>query len=169
MLSRIKSATLLGINALEILVEVDAKQGLPAEHIVGLPDTVIRESRCRIRSAIKNSGFQYPVRHYIINLAPAEIPKEGAVFDLPIAVGILEVTGQIDERPEGFFVGELSLNGDIKSIRGIISICEMENVTVTEIGVTGGSELCFCDEIVAVEELREAHEHWLPDYMAAVS
>ena len=113
MLSKIKSATLIGINAIEITVEVNCSLGLPAENIVGLPDAVIRESRNRIKTAIKNAGYEYPTRHYTINLAPAEIPKEGAIFDLPIAVGILQATGQLDYIPNAFFVGELSLDGSL--------------------------------------------------------
>ncbi|RAP31947.1 hypothetical protein DID76_01760 [Candidatus Marinamargulisbacteria bacterium SCGC AG-414-C22] len=125
MLKTIKSASLLGIDAIEINVEVDCKKGLPTELIVGLPDTVIRESRSRIKAAIKNSGYEYPLRNYTINLAPADLQKEGAVFDLPIAVGLLAVTEQLPTIPNAFFVGELSLNGSVKPIRGIISICEL--------------------------------------------
>ena len=99
--------------------------GLPTEQIVGLPDTVIRESRSRIKAAIKNSGFEYPVRNYTINLAPAEIPKEGAIFDLPIAIGILQATGQLEHIPDAYFVGELSLDGAIKPVRGILSISDL--------------------------------------------
>ena len=124
MLSSLMSATLIGMDALEIFVEVDAKRGLPTENIVGLPDTIIRESKSRIRAAIKNSGFEYPIKQYTINLAPADIPKEGAVFDLPIAVGLLRATGQLTDDYQAFFVGELSLTGKIKGIRGILSICE---------------------------------------------
>jgi magnesium chelatase family protein len=124
MLVTVKSATLRGIDAVEIDVEVDAAHGgLPGEALVGLPDTVIRESKNRIRSALKNSGFKYPLKFYTINLAPAEIPKEGPLFDVPIAVGILQATEQFPLKEKTLFVGELSLNGDIKPIRGAISIC----------------------------------------------
>lgn len=129
MLSRIKSASLFGIDAITITIEVDAAKGLPCENIVGLPDAVIRESKSRIKSAIKNSGFEYPTNAYTINLAPADMPKEGAFFDLPIAAGILEATGQLPELKNLVVVGELSLNGDIKPIRGIISIAELVKKT----------------------------------------
>ena len=125
MLSKIKSASLLGIDAIQIDVEVNCAMGLPTEYIVGLPDTVIRESRNRIKTAIKNSGFDYPTRSYTINLAPADIPKEGAIFDLPIAIGILQATGQLDALPDSFFVGELSLDGSVKPIKGIVSISDL--------------------------------------------
>jgi len=126
MLSVISSATLIGIDAQLISVEVDAGNGLPSEMIVGLPDMVIKESRNRIKSAIKNSGFAYPVKAYTINLAPAEIRKEGPLFDLPIAIGILKATKQIFfDTDDSIFIGELSLNGDIKPVKGVVSICHM--------------------------------------------
>lgn len=126
MLATVKSAALVGIDATEITVEVDSRHGgLPGEAIVGLPDTVIRESRNRIKSALKNSGFQYPCNFYTINLAPAELPKEGPFFDVPIAIGLMQATHQMPEAQNTLFVGELSLNGEIKPIRGAISICHM--------------------------------------------
>ena len=126
MLSKVKSDALIGIEAIDITVEVDATPGLPVEIIVGLPDAVVKESKNRIKSAIKNSGFNYPAKVYTINLAPADIKKEGPLLDLPIATGILQSTGQISEpRESTLVVGELSLNGEIKSIRGILSICHM--------------------------------------------
>ncbi len=119
------SAALMGIEAYEVRIEVDAHQGLPAEIIVGLPDATVRESRNRIRSAIKNAHFDYPLRAYTINLAPAEIRKEGPLLDLPIAVGILQATQQLPPDPDTLFIGELSLNGDVKPVRGVLSICDM--------------------------------------------
>ena len=125
MLAKIRSVALFGIAALDVTVEVDATRGLPGETIVGLPDTVIRESKNRIRAAIKNSGLEYPLKLYTINLAPAEIKKEGPLFDLPIAVGILQATGQLAADPDSLYVGELALDGTVKPVRGIISICDM--------------------------------------------
>ena len=101
-----------------------AQAGLPKEVIVGLPGTVIKESKNRIQSAIKEAGFRYPSKAYTINLAPAELPKEGPFLDLPIAVGILESLGIIESDPDAFYVGELSLSGEIKPIRGMLSICQ---------------------------------------------
>ena len=125
MLSCIHSATIIGINAIPITIEVDAHMGLPGETIVGLPDTVIKESKNRIRSAIKNAGLTYALQAYTINLAPAEIKKEGPLLDLAIAAGILSATGQLDLPNNTLLVGELSLNGAVQPVRGIISICEM--------------------------------------------
>lgn len=125
MISIINSSSLMGIDAVDIIVEVDASPGIPGEQIVGLPDTVVRESKSRIKSAIKNSGFSYPVKFYTINLAPAGLPKEGPFFDLPIAVGLLESTDQLKTKEHDLFVGELSLTGAIKGIRGMICIGNM--------------------------------------------
>ncbi len=126
MLSIVKSAALRGIDAVEISIEIDAANGgLPGEALVGLPDTVVRESKNRIKAAIKNSGFKYPLKFYTINLAPADLPKEGAFFDVPIAIGILQATEQLPVIESTLYVGELSLNGDVRPIRGIISICHM--------------------------------------------
>ena len=126
MISKLKSASLIGIDAIEITVEVDASKGLPKELFSGLPDTVIRESKDRIRSAIKNNKYFYPPFVYTIHLAPAELPKEGPFFDLPIALGILSATGQIDlPDKNSLYIGELSLSGELRPIRGILSICHM--------------------------------------------
>ena len=125
MLTKIKSATLLGIDAIAIDVEIDSKRGLPTEHIVGLPDIVIKESKARIKTAIKNSGFEYTLRHYTINLAPADLPKEGAYFDLPIAAGLLICNTQITLPNDITMIGELSLDGCVKPIKGMLAIAEM--------------------------------------------
>jgi magnesium chelatase family protein len=125
MISIINSASIFGIDAIKITIEIDACPGLPKENIVGLPDTIIKESRLRIRTAIKNSGFKFPIKSYTINLAPADLQKNGAYFDLPIAVGILENTNQLKTPPNSLYIGELSLNGDIKPVKGILSICSM--------------------------------------------
>lgn len=123
MLSIIRSATLVGMDSFDVNVEVSSSPGLPGEHVIGLPDTVIKESRSRIKQAIKHSGFDYPILNVTINLAPAELPKQGPLFDLAIAVGILQSTQQIQTDPNSVFIGELSLDGSIKPVRGIIPIC----------------------------------------------
>lgn len=124
-ITTVPSATITGPIAHLVSVEVSCQPGLPSETIVGLPDTVVKESRSRIRSAIRHCQFQYPARAIIINLAPAELKKEGPFFDLPIAVGILQATGQIPAITDTLFVGELGLAGDIRPVRGIISMCAM--------------------------------------------
>ncbi|MBA94542.1 MAG: magnesium chelatase [Rickettsiales bacterium] len=125
MLTKIKSATLLGVDAIAIDVEIDSKRGLPTEHIVGLPDIVIKESKARIKTAIKNSRFEYALRQYTINLAPADLPKEGAYFDLPIAAGLLICNNQIELPNDITMIGELSLDGCVKPIKGMLAIAEM--------------------------------------------
>ncbi len=114
----------MGMEAYSIDVEVDVSGGLPAFSVVGLPDASIRESRDRIRSAIKNSGFKFPANKIIVNLSPANIKKEGVGFDLPIAIGILAASGAMQqEELEGYiFCGELSLNGKLRPFRGALPI-----------------------------------------------
>ncbi|MGB9792845.1 MAG: YifB family Mg chelatase-like AAA ATPase [Thermacetogeniaceae bacterium] len=105
-----------------VRVEVDVSPGLPSFTIVGLPDTAVRESTERVRSAIRNAGFEFPLKRITVNLAPADLKKEGSLFDLPIAVGVLAATEQIpkEKLEEYIFVGELSLDGSICSVPGII-------------------------------------------------
>ncbi len=124
MLARVWSASLVGIDAVKVGVEVDIAGGLPAITIVGLPDTAVQESRERVKAAIKNSGFAFPVRKIIINLAPADLRKEGPSFDLPISVGVLAASEQIDADLLGdyLFLGELSLDGSLRPVAGILPI-----------------------------------------------
>jgi len=115
-------ATTLGLNGTLITVEIDIANGLPALDIVGLPDTAVRESRERVRAAIKNSGFEFPSRRITINLAPADLKKDSSGLDLPIAIGILAASGQItwNNFQEYLFVSELSLEGKLRGICGIL-------------------------------------------------
>ena len=124
MISKINSAVLYGIDSLAVQVEADISSGLPAFDIVGLPDSAVKESRERVRSAIKNCGFSFPAKRITINLAPANLRKEGPSFDLPIAAGILCTTGDIPQRAaQSFFMaGELSLDGSIRPIHGVLSM-----------------------------------------------
>lgn len=124
MFSEVYSATLLGIDAEIIKVEIDLSPGLPCFDIVGLPDSSVRESKERVRSAIRNIGIPFPVSRIIINLSPADIRKEGPKFDLPIALGLLSAMGVIPKESlhKTCVVGELSLDGHIRSVRGILPI-----------------------------------------------
>ncbi|QOJ37073.1 MAG: YifB family Mg chelatase-like AAA ATPase [Nitrospira sp.] len=124
MLAKVLSAAIVGIDAHLVEVEVDLSSGLPQFSIVGLPDATVRESRDRVRAALKNSGFQFPVKKITVNLAPANIKKEGAGLDLAIAVGILVAEDLIPHAAvaERVLVGELSLDGRLKSIPGALSI-----------------------------------------------
>ena len=123
MLAKAVSAGLTGIEAQIVEIEVDIIRGLPGFAIVGLPDSTIRESRERIRSAVENSGFEFPPQNFVVNLAPAGFKKEGAAFDIPVAVSILTATGQFS-GPAGALpiIGELSLDGSVKPVRGAISM-----------------------------------------------
>lgn len=123
MFAKIKSATLHGIEALIVNVEVDLSKGLPGWQIVGLPETMIKESKERVTAAIRNSGFEFGSRKTTVNLAPADIKKHGTAFDLPIAVGLLAASGTYPpERTKGWlFAGELSLTSSLTPIPGIIS------------------------------------------------
>lgn len=125
MLSKVLSATTVGLNGVLIKVEVDvAERGFPTFSIVGLPNKAIEESKERVRTAIKNSGFEMPDSKIVVNLAPADIPKEGSLFDLPIAIGILSSSGVLERKflKKSLFVGELSLDGVIRSVAGVLPI-----------------------------------------------
>ncbi|MFW2366603.1 MAG: YifB family Mg chelatase-like AAA ATPase [Desulforhopalus sp.] len=122
MLAKITSCTVLGVEGWLIQVEVDVAPGLPTFSTVGLPDSSVRESKDRVKSAIKNCGYEFPTRRITVNLAPADIRKEGAGFDLPIAVGILEASKTLVRKREGRYclVGELSLDGSVHRVRGML-------------------------------------------------
>lgn len=122
MLAIITSCSVLGIHGWLIQVEVDVAQGLPTFSTVGLPDSSVRESKDRVKAAIKNCGYQFPNKRITVNLAPADIKKEGAGFDLPIALGILEATETLNRQREGNYcvVGELSLDGCVHRVNGIL-------------------------------------------------
>lgn len=124
MLAKIVSCTVYGIDGILVSVEVDIAAGLPSFAMVGLPDASVREARDRVVAAIRNSGFDFPVRKVTVNLAPADIKKEGSAFDLPIAVGILAAAEQIQKRhlEDWCLVGELALEGALRPVRGILSI-----------------------------------------------
>jgi magnesium chelatase family protein len=124
MFARVASATVIGIEAAPIDVEVDVGAGLPCCSIVGLPDAGIREGRVRIRGALENSGFRMPPRRVTVNLAPADLRKDGAAFDVPIAVGMLCAAEQLnpDALGETLFVGELALDGTLRPVRGVLPI-----------------------------------------------
>jgi len=149
-LFRTRSAAIYGIEANIIDVEVDMYNGSPRDFVtVGMPDTAVRESRERIKSALLNSGFGYPKKAVTINLAPANVRKEGVGFDLPMAIGILGAMGLVKSADQHLLVGELSLDGTLRPVRGVLSIaaCARQkgvlNVIVpaenaSEAGVTEG-------------------------------
>ncbi|RJO60209.1 ATP-binding protein [candidate division WS5 bacterium] len=126
MLAKVKSATVIGLDAEVIDVEVDLSNGLPCFNIVGLPDKAVEEAKERVKSAIKNSGGLFPQKRITVNLAPADIKKEGPSFDLPIALGILAASGQVDFDTENILsVGELSLDGKLRRVNGVLPVSMM--------------------------------------------
>ncbi len=124
MLARVWSAALVGIDALKVGVEVDISGGLPGVVVVGLPDTAVQESRERVKAALKNAGFPFPMRKVVINLTPADLRKEGPIFDLPISVGILAASEQVntDALDDLLFLGEVSLDGSLRAVAGVLPI-----------------------------------------------
>jgi magnesium chelatase family protein len=120
----LRSAAVFGIDAYPVDIEVDVSFGLPHFTMVGLPDATVRESRDRVRSAIRNSGFDFPRHRITVNLAPADVRKAGSSFDLPIALGLLAISGSLNRAsvPDTVVVGELSLDGGINGIRGVLPI-----------------------------------------------
>src|SRR2546428_13815974 len=121
MLACITTAAVLGLEGRLVEVQVDiAHQSLPNFFLVGLPNTGVKEARERVRTAIKNSGLAYPLRRITANLAPAELPKQGPSYDLPLALAILVASGQLEPPPPAMFVGELSLDGQVRHAQGIL-------------------------------------------------
>ena len=118
--ARIASCALWGLEAALVTVEVDVANGLPQFSVVGLPDTAISEARERVRAAIRNSGFEFPLRRVVANLAPAERKKEGSGFDLAIALGVLRATGQLAADVPSLCLGELALDGGVRAVRGVM-------------------------------------------------
>ncbi len=122
MLARVRALALLGIDAHPVDVEVDLASGLPSLTTVGLPQAAVRESRERVAAALVNAGFEFPLKRITVNLAPADVRKEGSAFDLPIALGVLAASGQIPvgALEGGVFVGELGLDGELRALRGAL-------------------------------------------------
>jgi len=165
--AKIFSATTVGLDSFLVEVEVDIGAGLPSFTIVGLPDKAIDESKERIRAAIKNSGVMFPQHRLTINLAPADMKKEGPSFDLPMAVGILIAGEQLDnvsEYEKDFFVGELSLNGELRHVNGILPITMyavergFERIYLPEVNAYEAS-LIKGIEIIPVKNLKQLIEH----------
>ena len=166
MYSKINTCVLQGLNGYIIEVETDLSRGLPVFNIVGLPDTSIKESKERVRTAIKNSGFQFPLNRITVNLAPANLKKEGSQLDLSIALGILQAMGIIDDfhYKDIAFIGELSLDGRLNPIEGALPmIISMRESNIKRCIVPYGNkdESCVVEdvEIIPVENLKEAIDY----------
>lgn len=165
MIAKISSFTLLGLKGIPISVEVDVNNGLPAFEVVGLADTAVKESKERVRSAIKNSGKIVPTRRLTINLAPADVKKEGSTLDLSLAIGVLVASGQLVADTDGIvFLGELSLDGSLRRINGvlptIISACA-HGFKKFIIPKDNEQEASFVEdvEVIAVKNLTEVVNH----------
>lgn len=165
MLSNIKSMSLVGVDGYLVDVQVDVTHGMPAWDIVGLPDASVKEARERVRAALRNVGVDFPSRKVVINLAPANLKKEGPYFDLPIAIGILNDLEYLkcDNLNEYVFIGELSLDGSINRINGILPMCiEAYNLGIRkaivplenrmEAGVVNGLEVYPAKSLVEIME-----------------
>lgn len=135
MLAKVWSASLVGIDAVKVGVEVDIAGGLPGIVVVGLPDTAVQESRERVKAALKNAGYAFPMRKVVINLTPADLRKEGPSFDLPISVGILAASEQISPQllEDYLFLGEVSLDGGLRPVAGVLAIA----ATAHQLGIKG--------------------------------
>src|SRR3989338_4081185 len=162
----INSAAIVGIEAVPISIETDIAFGMGAFNIVGLPDTAIKEARDRIRAAIRNSGFSFPRTRITVNLAPADIRKQGALYDLPIALAILLSQGEFNQMAVAgnLFIGELSLDGTVRAIPGALSMAVMarkldiKNIFLPESNIAE----VFCVKglkFFAVSNLKQVVEH----------
>lgn len=161
MLAKIRSGAVVGLDAVPVTVEVDiASQGLPSFTIVGLPDKAVEESRERVRAAIKNSGAEFPAKRITVNLAPADLPKVGPAYDLPIALGILIASGQLTNVPDALFIGELSLDGSVRHTTGILPLAMMvadSLVTDVYVPITDAKEAAI---------IRAVHVYGVPSLLS---
>ncbi len=162
MLAKIKSYGLYGLEGFMVTVEVDVSNGLTACDIVGLPDAAVRESRERVRAAIKNSGYTFPIGRITVNLAPADRKKEGSIYDLPIALGILAATEQIPhDLPDYAFMGELALDGSVRGINGLLPMvisAYSEGMDTFMVPAENAIETSYIDGVTAygITSLKEA-------------
>jgi Mg chelatase-related protein len=166
MLSKITSCGIIGVDGFLVGVEVDVSNGLPAIDLVGLPDSAVKESRERVRTAIKNSEFQFPVKRITVNLAPADMKKEGPCFDLPIAVGILTCSGIISAESvaDTMITGELSLDGSVNGVNGVLPMVYSafkSGITKFIVPKDNADEASLVQgaKIYAVENLKQLCDH----------
>ena len=168
MVNKVTTATVIGLDAYKITVEIDVINSIPGISIVGLPDTAVNEARDRVRSAIKNCNYTFPSKKVVINLAPADMKKAGTNFDLPIAIGILVEEGVVESEKIGdyAFVGELSLDGEIRGVNGVLPIIlglknsGVKNVIVPSIN---SNEAALVDgiNIYGAEHLTDVVNHFV--------
>ena len=121
MIARVQSYALSGLEGVAVTVEADVSKGLPSFDMVGLPDAAVKESKERVKSAVKNSALDFPMHRVTVNLAPAYVKKEGSAFDLPVAIALLVAYGTLQtDTKDTVFLGELALNGEIRPITGVL-------------------------------------------------
>lgn len=160
MFAKVKSLGLIGIDGYPVEVETDISQGLPSFDVVGMAGAAVRESRDRVRAALKNGGFTYPVSRITVNLAPADIKKEGSLYDLPLFISLLKASGQLNADTENCaFIGELSLTGDIRAVRGVLPMvlaARREGVRRIFIPLENAAEGAVVDniEVYAVDHVK---------------
>lgn len=165
MSSKVYSAALVGLKAVLVEVEADTSSGLPKFAIVGLPDAAIQEATERVRSAIRNSGFNFPYGHQTVNLAPADIKKEGPSYDLPIAISLIIVTKQLKYASlDSIFLGELSLDGSLRSVNGILSAVELAKIKGLKkifLPLENANEACLIPgpDIYPIRDLKQVVNH----------
>ena len=165
MFSRIRSLGVSGVGGYEVSVEVNISSGLPAFDIVGLPDAAVKESRERVRAAIKNNGFKFPVSRMTVNLAPADKKKAGTVYDLPLLIGILTATEDLKQTPEDCaFIGELSLTGELRPVPGALPMAmaaERAGIKTLFVPEENASEAAFAENVsvIPVRDLQQLLKH----------
>lgn len=164
MLTKVKTATLSGVKGYPVTVETDVHRGMPGFNIVGLADTTIREATQRIKPAIMNCGFRFPDEKVTVNLVPAAKPKEGSHFDLPIALGIMMLGENIREAEDTAFLGEVSLDGSVNSVRGVLPLAlALRNAGIKNIvlpaGNVGEASILEDVNILPSEHIRDAFKH----------
>jgi len=175
MLAKVNSAAVVGLDAQIVEVEVDISAGLPAMTIVGLPDAAVNEARERVRAAIRNSGFSFPTKRITVNLAPADLKKEGPAYDLPIAVGILLSSEQLSaDISQTLFLGELSLDGSLRHTHGIlpmVAVAQEKRLETVVVPAADAREASLIEgvRIIPVDSLAELVAHLrgeaiIPDY-----
>ncbi len=165
MIVKINTGTLCGLEGKIVIVEADFSNGLPSFDVVGLPDATVKESKERVRAALKNSGFDFPPKRAVINLAPADLKKEGTQFDLPIALSIMAGTGQIKgEFDEYMFIGELGLSGELRGVNGVLSLvssAKQYGVTKVFVPKDNAEEASLTQgvEVFGAESLSDVYMH----------
>ena len=165
MYAKVKSLGIFGLDAYEVTVECDLSSGLPRFDLVGLPDAAVKESRERVRASVKNCGLEFPVSRITVNIAPADIKKEGAVYDLPVFISILAASGQLPSSVDGCaFVGELSLDGEIRGITGLLPmliLARQKGIKTVFVPFDNASEGSVLDgiDVLPVKNIHQVLKH----------